>query len=156
MDRGLFWRGSLSNTGLWQRENLRSASAFKVWGNFSRSSESFSFQVSEAWLHLLYMMEHISEMLLFSHEVVFNSFSIPVDCSPPGSSVHRIFPARILVWVAMSFSRESFQPRDRTLISCLAGRFFTNEPPGNPSSLMLSDTFFWIRASQGNEIGCLF
>ena len=38
----------------------------------------------------------------------------PVDCSPQGSSVHGILQARILEWVAMSFSRESSQPRDRT------------------------------------------
>ena len=36
----------------------------------------------------------------------------PVDCSPPGSSVHRILQARILEWVAISFSRGPSQPRD--------------------------------------------
>ena len=36
----------------------------------------------------------------------------PVDCSPPGSSVHGILQARILQWVAMPSSRESSQPRD--------------------------------------------
>ena len=36
----------------------------------------------------------------------------PMDCSPPGSSVHRILQARILEWVAMPFSRGSSQPRD--------------------------------------------
>ena len=38
----------------------------------------------------------------------------PVDCSPPSSSVHGILQARILEWVAISFSRGSSQPRDRT------------------------------------------
>ena len=42
----------------------------------------------------------------------------PLDCSPPDSSVHEIFQARIPEWVAISFSRGSFQPRDQTLISC--------------------------------------
>ena len=42
-----------------------------------------------------------------------------VDCSPPGSSVHGIFQARILEWVAMLFSRGSSQPRDGTLVSCI-------------------------------------
>ena len=41
----------------------------------------------------------------------------PKDCSPPGSSVCGIFQARILEWVAISFSRGSFQPRDQTCIS---------------------------------------
>ena len=53
----------------------------------------------------------------------------PMDCSPPGSSVHGISQARILEWVAISFSREFSQPRDGTLVSCLADRFFTTEPP---------------------------
>ena len=49
----------------------------------------------------------------------------PMNCSPPGSSVHGIFQARILEWIAISFSRGSFQPRDRTQVSHIAGRFFT-------------------------------
>ena len=47
----------------------------------------------------------------------------PMDCSLPGSSVHGIFQARILEWVAISSSRGSSQPRDRTLVSCI-GRWF--------------------------------
>ena len=43
----------------------------------------------------------------------------PMDCSPPGSSVHRILQARILEWVAIFFSRGSFQPRNQTHISCI-------------------------------------
>ena len=50
----------------------------------------------------------------------------PVDCSPPDSSVHGISQARIMEWVAISFSRGSSQPRDRTQFSCIAGRFFTS------------------------------
>ena len=48
-----------------------------------------------------------------------------MDCSPPGSSVYGIFQARVLEWVAISFSRGSSRPRDRTCISCIPGRFFT-------------------------------
>ena len=48
-----------------------------------------------------------------------------MDCSPPGSSVHGIFQARILKWVAILFSRGSSHPRDQTLVSCIAYRFFT-------------------------------
>ena len=43
----------------------------------------------------------------------------PMDCSPPGSSVHRIFQTRILEWVAISSSRGSSQSRDQTRISCI-------------------------------------
>ena len=49
----------------------------------------------------------------------------PMDCSLPGSSVHGIFQARILEWVAISFSRGSSRPRDRTRVSHVAGRHFT-------------------------------
>ena len=49
----------------------------------------------------------------------------PMDCSLPGSSIHRIFQARILEWVAISFSRGSSRPSDQTWVSCTAGRFFT-------------------------------
>jgi len=55
-----------------------------------------------------------------------------MDYSPPGSSVHGISQARTLEWVAISFSRVSSQPRYQTYISCIAGRFFTAEPPGKP------------------------
>ena len=58
----------------------------------------------------------------------------PMDCNPLGSSAHGISQARILEWVAISFSRGSSQPRDRTYIFCLAGGFFTTEPPGKPLS----------------------
>ena len=61
-----------------------------------------------------------------------------MDCSPPGSSVYGISQARILEWVAISFSRESSWPRDQTQVSCIAGRLFTlwaiNHPKTFPSS----------------------
>ena len=49
----------------------------------------------------------------------------PMDHSPPGSSVHGILQARILERVAIPFSRGSSRPRNRTRVSCTAGRFFT-------------------------------
>ena len=48
----------------------------------------------------------------------------PMGCSPLGSSVCGIFQARILEWVAISFSRGSSWPRDWTQVSCIAGRLF--------------------------------
>ena len=44
------------------------------------------------------------------------------------SSVHGTSQARVLEWVAMSFSRGSSQPRDWTWVSCIKGRLFTSEP----------------------------
>ena len=49
----------------------------------------------------------------------------PMDCNWAGSSVHGVLQARILEWVAISFSRESFPARNWTQISFTAGRFFT-------------------------------
>ena len=66
-----------------------------------------------------------------SHDELCNS----LDCSPPGSSVHGIFQARILKWVTISSFRGSSQHRDWTWVSCvfcIAGGFFTAEPSGKP------------------------
>ena len=49
----------------------------------------------------------------------------PMDCSLQGSSIHRIFQARMLEWVAISFSRGSSWPRDWTWVFHIAGRCFT-------------------------------
>ena len=49
----------------------------------------------------------------------------PMDCSLPGSFVHGIFQARVLEWVAISFSKGSSWPRGWTQVFCLAGRCFT-------------------------------
>jgi len=52
----------------------------------------------------------------------------PMDCSLSGSSIHGIFQARVLEWIAISFSRGSSRPRNRTQnwtrVSCIAGRCF--------------------------------
>ena len=93
----------------------------------------------------------------------------PMDCSPPGFSVHGILQARILEWVAVPSSRETSQPRDRTHISCgscTAGGFFTTEPLGKPDSFWhwtkmavpyfhqsldmahLEDIWTWVKHSQ--------
>ena len=59
-----------------------------------------------------------------------------MDCSPPGSSVHRILLARIVEWVAMPSSRGYSQPTDWTQVFCIfliAGEFFTTEPLGKPN-----------------------
>ena len=49
----------------------------------------------------------------------------PTDYSLPGFSVRGTLQARILEWIAILFSRGTSQPRDRTLVSCITGRFFT-------------------------------
>ena len=54
----------------------------------------------------------------------------PVDCSQLGSPVHGILQARILEWVAISFSRRCSLTQGSN--PALAGRFLTTEPPGKP------------------------
>ena len=49
-----------------------------------------------------------------------------MDGSPPDFSVYGILQARILEWVAISFSRGSSPPRNWTRVSCISGRIFTN------------------------------
>ena len=49
----------------------------------------------------------------------------PINYSLPGSSVHGIFQAKVLEWVAIPFSRASSQPRNQTGVFCISGRFFT-------------------------------
>ena len=84
-----------------------------------------------------------------SRSVMSNSLW-PVDCSPPGPSVHGILQARILELVAISFSRESSQPRDQTQVSRIAGRRFNLWATKEAFSLVqdnkysLSFFFFWL------------
>ena len=76
-----------------------------------------------------YLNSLSSFLLFFSLPLVTKLYRLlqpPGLCSPPGSSVHRILQARILEWVAMSFSRGSSRPRNWTQASCTAGRFLTN------------------------------
>ena len=69
------------------------------------------------------------------HRVGHNWSDLAAGCSLPGSSIHGILQARILEWVAIPFSRGSFQPRDWTQVSCIAGGFLPSESLGKTSSL---------------------
>ena len=98
-------------------------------------------------LHFTYMFICLSSSLedkLYKHFVVAQSlshvqlFCDPVDCSPPGSSVHGISQARILEWIAIFSPRASSPPRDQTCLSCLAGGFLTTEPPRKPFGVCIS------------------
>ena len=65
----------------------------------------------------------------------------PMDCSPPGSSLHGILQARILEWAAISFSRGSSQPRDQIWVSCITGRFFTIWATREAQFKVINDNF---------------
>ena len=85
----------------------------------------------------LYQLSHKGSPKSLSHVQLFFN---PMDrgawqataCSPPGSSVHVISQARILEWVAVSFSRGSSGPR-KSSSPALADRFFTTESLGKPN-----------------------
>ena len=70
----------------------------------------------------------------WSCSVVSNSLRL---CSLSGSSVHGIFQARVLEWVAISFSRGSSWPRDQTGSPALQADALPSEPPGKPQYVAL-------------------
>ena len=76
------------------------------------------------WIDFMYTESKIVVILVPKSSLTLCN---PMDCGLPGSSVQGIFQASILEWVAISFSRESFPPRDQTQVSCIAGGFFTTE-----------------------------
>ena len=98
------------------------------------------YTVGSSWLLLfLFLNQHGRPCMHVHMLLLLNRFSCvwlcnPLDCNPPGSSVHGILQARILEWVAMPSSSDPFPPRDRALVSCIVGRFFTTEPAGKPTS----------------------
>ena len=121
-----------------------------AWMQQSSFVSGISFWSMQFWdtgyLHLLKLWWDIFDITCISLPFAFQFFHItvicmhaqlcltlwdPMDYSPPGSSVHRIFQSRILEWVAIPFSRGSSGPRDQTHISCIG-----TEPPGKPLSVI--------------------
>ena len=74
---------------------------------------------------------HCRAYCCVSHSVMSWLFCDPINCSPPGSSVHGVSQARVLEWAAISSTRGSSPPRDPSnpgLHICISGRLFTTEP----------------------------
>ena len=74
-----------------------------------------------------------------------------MDYDLAGSFVRGIFQAKILEWVAISFSRESSWPRDQTHVSCITGGFFPTDPPGKPLEGPAS-AVFWMDELNTSEL----
>ena len=74
------------------------------------------------WIFLCHVFNYLKVKVLVTQSCL--TFCNPMDCTLPGSSVHGILQARILGWVAIPFSRESFQPRDGNWVSHTAGRLY--------------------------------
>ena len=75
---------------------------------------------------------------MHGHAQLCLTFCDSMDSTLPGSSVYGTFLVRILEGVAISSSRGSSQPRDWNLVSCIAGRFLTAEPPGKPNVVVIN------------------
>ena len=76
-------------------------------------------------------------------------------CDPMGYTVHGILQGRILEWVAFPFSRGSSQPRDRTQVSCIAGRFFISWATVKPWSTRVGRLSLLQGIFPGFTCGCV-
>ena len=68
----------------------------------------------------------------------FPTLCDPMDCSLPGSSVHGMFQARTLEWVAIAFSNPNLQPRDWIQVSHIVGRRSTSWATGKSKNGVLT------------------
>ena len=96
-----------------------------LWTASSQAPLSMGFSRQKYWSGWLYLPP---DFLYREESEVAQSCPTlcdPMDCSLPGSSIHGIFQARILEWVAISFYRRSSRPRDWTQVSHIVGRRFT-------------------------------
>ena len=113
---------------LWQidGETVETAADFLFLGSKITADGDCSHEIKRGLLLGRKVMTNLDSILKSESEVAQSCPTLcnPGDCSPPGSSVHGILQARILEWVAISFSRVSSRPRDRTQVSCIAGRRF--------------------------------
>ena len=89
------------------------------------TSTAFSYWFIHLYFSCMYLF-------VLSHSVISYSLWPHGPYSLPGSSIHGIFQARILMWVTTSYSRGSCPPRGRSCISCIAGGFFYCWPIGKP------------------------
>ena len=85
-------------------------------------------QVSRIVSRCFYHLSHQGSLLLYSlkwSEVKWSRSVVSDSLQPHGRTVHGIFQARVLEWIAISFSRGSSWPRNWTQVSRIAGRCFT-------------------------------
>ena len=92
----------------------------RFWHNVTRAALMVSLS--------LFLSAHVC---VSSHSVTSDSSETPWTIQPARLPVHRILQARILEWVAISFSKELCNPRIKSASPALAGGFFTTQPPGH-------------------------
>ena len=124
---------SFSNAWKWKvkgKSLSRARLLATPWTSAYQASPSMGFSRQEYWSGVplpsakCYLEKHILSMCVLVAQSCL-ALCNPMDWGPPGSSVHGILQARILEWVAISFSRGPSRPRDRTQVSCITGGFFT-------------------------------
>ena len=96
---------------------------------YSQSGSTWVYSISLLTVLVAHIYIYVYVYVYFSEVKIAQScptLATPCTVELPGFSVHGILQARILEWVAISFSRASSQPRNRTQVSCIVGRFFTN------------------------------
>ena len=102
----------------------------KSLGTIGLHDINISSELDYTWLRITNIIHPHHECLTLEVLVLVTqscpTFYNPMDCSPSGSSVHGIFQARILQWVAVSFSRGPSWPQGWPWVSFIAGRFFTS------------------------------
>ena len=126
----------MSNSSGWHA--LQSTRLLSLWNSLGKNTEEGCHSLLQGivptqgsnlgLLHCRWILYHLSHQKKKKKKEVAQlcpTLCDPTDCSLLGSSIHGIFQARVLEWVAISFSRESYQPRDRTQVSHIAGRFLT-------------------------------
>ena len=96
--------------------------------NVTWHSKNLKFYTTQNCFYCVYLSIKCFKPILSKYLLLVQSCPTlwdPINYSLPSSSVHGILQARILEWVAISFSRGSSWPRNRTQVSCIAGRYFT-------------------------------
>ena len=109
--------GIFQNTGVGSCSLLQRSSQPRDWTQISHIAGGFItiWATMEAWFQTI-----LCYIYVCVHAQLCPTLWSPTDCSLPGTSVHRIFQAKILEWVVISFSKGSFWPKDWTCISCVS------------------------------------
>ena len=97
--------------------------------NVTWYSKNLKFYTTQNCFYCVYLSIKCFKPILSKYLLLVQSCPTlwdPMNYSLPSSSVHGILQARILEWVAISFSRGSSWPRNQTWVSCIAGTFCTN------------------------------
>ena len=139
---GAWWAAVYGVAQSWTQLKRLSSSSSSTLSNCSTelAYPSFSFaKLKSWWLCALFVCSlYLSVIVAVQSLSHVQLFCNPMDCSPPGSSVTQ---AKILEWVAISFSRGSSQLKGLNPCLLLGRQFFTTELPGKPLCIIMAGIF---------------